>query len=77
MKQIVINHIFPREIRRFLEQKGIEEDSMSKKDGDLFVEIDDVETAFELRELVLDWAPCQLIPHPFSKKPTLMIHGII
>jgi hypothetical protein len=74
---MTLDHILHRNVRRFLERKGIEGDSMSRKDNDLFIECDDLETAFDLREITLQYHPCCLVTHPASKLPTLMIHSIL
>jgi hypothetical protein len=74
---MTLEHILPREVRRLMEKHGIEGDQISHKDNDLFIECDDVEVAFKLRELVLDFNSCCLISHPVSKLPTLLIHQIL
>ena len=66
----------PYELQRKLEHHGIEEDSLSHRGNDIYIEIDDVEVAFEVREVMLEHGPCKLISHPVSKKPTLQIHDI-
>jgi hypothetical protein len=74
---MTLEHILPREVRRLMEKHGIEGDSISRHNDDLFIECDDIEVAFELRELMLAHRPCCLISHPKSKKPTLLIHSIL
>jgi hypothetical protein len=74
---MILDHILHRDVRRFLERNGIEGDSMSRKDDDLFIECDDIEVAFELRELMLAHHSCCLISHPESTLPTLLIHSIL
>ena len=68
---------FPREAVRFMEKHGIERDSFSFRDDDVYIEIDDVEIAFDFRELMLQHSSCCLISHPESKKPTLLIHNYL
>jgi hypothetical protein len=67
----------PIEAVKFMEKHGIESDSISHKSGDVYIEIDDIEIAFDFRELMLDLTSCCLISHPFSNKPTLLIHNIL
>ena len=74
---MTLEHILPREVRRLMEKHGIEGDQISHKDNDLFIECDDVEAAFDLREITLQYHPCCLVTHPVSKLPTLMIHEIL
>ena len=74
---MTLHQVLPRDVRRFLEKHGIEGDAMSRHNDDLFIEVDDVEVAFELRELVLDFHSCCLVSHPESHKPTLLIHHIL
>lgn len=66
----------PYALQRLLERHGIEEDSMSHRDGNIYIEIDDVEIAFQVREVMLQHGSCKLISHPVSKKPTLEINDI-
>jgi hypothetical protein len=66
----------PNELQRKLERHGIEEDSMSHRDGNIYIEIDDIEIAFDLRSMMLEYGSCCLIAHPVSNKPTLQIHDI-
>jgi hypothetical protein len=74
---MTLENILPRAVRRVMEKHGIEGDSISHKDGNLFIECDDIEVAFELRDMVLDFHSCCLISDPISSKPTLLIHQII
>lgn len=73
---MIINKL-PKEALKFMEKHGIEGDSLSHKDGDVYIEIDDIEIAFDFRELMLDLTSCCLISHPSSKKPTLLLHNIL
>ncbi len=69
--------LLPTEARKYLEKHGIEQDDFSRNEHDIFIEIDDIEVAFELREIMLQYFSCCLITHPTSRKPTLMIHKIL
>lgn len=66
----------PNELQRKLERHGIEEDSMSHRDGSIYIEVNNIEIAFEIREVMLEYGPCRLISHPTSKQPTLEIDDI-
>jgi hypothetical protein len=74
---MTLEHILPREVRHLMERHGIEGNSISRHNDDLFIECDHIEVAFELRELMLAHRPCCLISHPESKLPTLLIHSIL
>jgi len=68
---------FPTEAVKFMERHGIERDSFSFKDDDVYIEIDDVDIAFDFREIMLNHASCCLISHPLSRKPTLQINNYL
>ena len=65
------------EVRSWLERKGLEEDAMSHRDGNLYIEVDDVDEAFELRSMMLDYYPCQLISHPEKGTPVLEVFELM
>ena len=61
------------EVRRVFEKYGIENDSLTLKENLLFVQIDDLEIGFEMREAILDVLPCCLVAHPETKEPMLQL----
>jgi hypothetical protein len=63
----------PHEVRRVFEQHGIENDSLTRKDHRLFVQLDDLEVGFEMRSAILDVLPCCLIAEPQTQQPILQI----
>lgn len=65
------------EVRSWLERKGLEEDVMSHRDGNLYIEVDDVEEAFKLRSMMLDYHPCRLIAHPEKRTPVLEVFEVM
>jgi len=65
------------EVRGWLERKGLEEDVMSHRDGNLYIEIDNIEEAFTLRSMMLDFHDCRLISHPVKKTPVLEVFGVL
>ena len=65
------------EVRGWLERKGIEEDVMSHRDGNLYIEMDDLEEAFTLRSLMADFHDCKLIAHPIKPIPVLEVFGVM
>lgn len=66
-----------REVRGWLERKGIEEDVMSRRDGNLYIEPDGVEEAFKLRSMMLGFHDCRLISHPEKGTPVLEVFGVL
>ena len=68
-----LNH----EVRSWLERKGLEEDVMSHRDDNLYIEVNDVEEAFQLRSMMLDYHDCRLISHPEKKTPVLEVFGVM
>ena len=63
----------PHGVRRVFEQHGIENDSLTRQDHRLFVQIDDLEVGFEMRSAILDVLPCCLVAHPETKEPMLQL----
>jgi hypothetical protein len=64
----------PREIQTCLEKHGIEDDSIRYEPEGFYIDFDDTEAAFQVRELMLKYRSCCLTAHPTTKKPSLLTH---
>lgn len=74
---MTMTHLLPKNVRRFLEQHGIEGNDTEIHGNDLHIVLDDLDVAFDLRELVLDFHSCCLISHATTKQPVLLIHKLL
>lgn len=75
---MIINRI-PQYIKKALEITGLEDDNLSHRDDNLYVDCDDFELACQLRTLIKreEAHSCRLVTNPISRMPTLEIEGAI
>lgn len=60
-----------------MEKKGICEEMISHKDGNLYIETEDFEEACELRSVMLNYHHCKLISHPTKPLPILEVFDVM